>query len=1100
MWYANRESWGRTQDEVRGDLNQVLGNKNTWWDLLQSGVQLVDNYLNEIQSDRTIADRLDTTNNNKLLRYKEKLVEDIYDYNKNQPWLLAEKLKDKKGSVDYLSKIIDDKENETLRRMRIQWWIAYMNGIREQYRETFWWEPFTLYNDWRIVLDDWLEWHNLKDIQNMFSFSWITQAIYYSGKTLSNSISYEDSLVEHDKTKKYFNCWAPRDSDTFNIVEKIVTWKAWNQIEEVFVVGRKEKARREITTGGGAKPFDGNFTLKYNGIGSFEIIYDWISYYVEDASKIPLCKWMVIQETEVSEAVAQSGFERDKNEKIGVKRESEHTNPETDCHLKQYVWNIPESLKNKIKEKSIELSNGQEALKYDFYNKFVFETENQISKMIKWAKARKYEPWEPTFSKRSIIEKWMMEWHFWDENNNKVCCTFWPNKNRNHIWFDMYDLIDGNESDYKQWLNTSFKAKWSNADFLTQYEFQEAIPVNFEDQLDIEKIRDIKEWLKLLDVYIDNCRVSEWCTVFSDDDIRLKDISLTIKQEIYNLSHLNPNWVSKSIVENRTIKKICRLYSHLWINTESEDDAFTLDRLKEVFYETSNIKKVEAIYRLNNYHWLFPSNPSLVENLIRQEAFASADLNMVDYQNWETSNYFRQISNLFLINDEDYNYDESDLLQKTEKMKNIDKLYDDIKWKNKVAAWKIVKSFLINNGALPKKWWSKYIDKECETIAENLNKVEEWFLTKESLEKEFKKKKNELISNQNWDSSVQDQVSFINNILNDENKDQILQMIVDKTNDQIKYWCVWWIVRKELIETYARNSYAMCIWNPVEHHSRWQSWKDRRVSDMVNDNIRWKYSFFVKSYDVYAIKSFCVDTCVQLVLSRGVGKLIDLWVKGVGRWVRAVGKLFGKEKFEQNIIQWFTRFKWSCLSYVWEKYRWSVERFLNASEKVFSEEFHKEVMKWFTDFDKWTDPRFVLWKITSNALDPVLKKWWAAFENKISFFADCTEFQFLGEYDYFKGFLNKTLVVNNVRDAILPLGTEVPVDDALIMKQNALISYIWLAILNRCNDEPWWQRFEHLIADWKYELCPGDDENDPYIFDSESWKVLDNLSNRKLLV
>jgi hypothetical protein len=68
-----------------------------------------------------------------------------------------------------------------------------------------------------------------------------------------------------------------------------------------------------------------------------------------------------------------------------------------------------------------------------------------------------------------------MEYHFRDKNNNEVEEVFWS-KGTQEISYEMYDLIDSNEGDYKIFLNESFKKIRDSADFLTQYENQETTP------------------------------------------------------------------------------------------------------------------------------------------------------------------------------------------------------------------------------------------------------------------------------------------------------------------------------------------------------------------------------------------------------------------------------------------------------------------------------------------------------------------------------------------------------------------------------------------------------------------------------------------------
>ena len=773
MSYENRENWWRTEQEIQNDLRNSLGHDSKVWELYHASLKIVNKYLNEIKKDETISDRLDNSNENELLTYKTKLEKSIRDFELNHPWLLAKKLENKKDLINVLAKTIDEKENATLRNLKLRWWFVYMKWVREKFK---WDIPITLYDSWKIQIDELQDHRSLQDLSSIFSFTWTVQEFYtwhhyrdemFDTRTEEEKDDIEKVFTKLDKKEKKFTCRVPENSEAFNVIKWLVEGKIQNLIDEVVVVwkrkGKPSEGQQEITDSGNTndtedkinnKPFDWNFTLKYNWNNNwketFEIWYDWLSYILTDASKIPLSKGMTIQETGILEAYAQRKVDKRNRSEISVRRQDDLINPEEDPDLMEYTKNIPDNLKKKIKEKSHELANWDAQMEHKFYNEFVYKSEKRIRDIIVYAKKANWEPMQPPITKRNIYEPWMMEAHFRDSENNTQEFVFWEKWTKD-IPYPMYSLIDSSEWDYATYLNTSFKNMRENAEYLTKYENQETTPRWIEDKLDNETISNMKEWLKLFSIYIDWCRVDEWHS-WDDDDQRLKDISRILKQEIYNLENLKPNQLSKQAIESRTIVEISKLYTHLWMNTQSEDDPWVKEMVTKILYEKSNIAKVRAIYDLNKSHWILWWDPSLVEWLIRQEAFASEGLNMVDYNNWVSWEYFKKMNKIFDMKDQDYEYDEAWNLIENEYTKTINEIYQKIKWKDRIKWWEIIKKILIDKWVISKK---RPLTKECEDIAETLNKVHENFLTVDSVKNDFIKRRNDI--NAKWESDRSDE-------------------------------------------------------------------------------------------------------------------------------------------------------------------------------------------------------------------------------------------------------------------------------------------------------------------------------------------------------
>ena len=325
-------------------------------------------------------------------------------------------------------------------------------------------------------------------------------------------------------------------------------------------------------------------------------------------------------------------------------------------------------------------------------------------------------------------------------------------------------------------------------------------------------------------------------------------------------------------------------------------------------------------------------------------------------------------------------------------------------------------------------------------------------------------------------------------------------------------------MRNNLIDVYARQSYAICIWDPKYFHSSGQSSSERQISDMVNENIRWKYSFKLKEKDIYEIKKFCLEQSVAILLSIWVWELVSAAVTWIIKSVKAM-------KFVQNLTESFNSIKmWYT---AWRKTRLVVKS-LDLSAKDYAEKWiSSSIIDKIQTWD-WANEPYSINNLIACLLWPVLKRWVNALSKKeyIRFFWEKRSLLYNNLYRN-KAVAVKIPIVNQnlqlipvawtvsqniTKNALwatiwwlaFPKGTTTksidentafrcPTDEE---RTEALIWYTKYALENRQNENPQWNVIESKVTNWELEIFPWENWDEIFLWNVEQWKV-EPLSNRE---
>ena len=188
------------------------------------------------------------------------------------------------------------------------------------------------------------------------------------------------------------------------------------------------------------------------------------------------------------------------------------------------------------------------------------KTEQRIIELLKNAKKLWYEI-DPESVTKIFRWSWHMELHL-NAGDSEVSWTV--RKNDSFIWKKLYDFIDNNEWDYKDYLISRVKEKLQELDPLTKTEKVKVWADSKEIIIGWEAKQQILYGMWLLETMIENYRESEWDSWLDNDDKNLVEIKKLLRNGRASIEDTDNIWRSgiiKNIIEpirtkRKSIKRI----------------------------------------------------------------------------------------------------------------------------------------------------------------------------------------------------------------------------------------------------------------------------------------------------------------------------------------------------------------------------------------------------------------------------------------------------------------------------------------------------------------------------------------------------------------
>ena len=229
MTYANRDSWGMTQDEIEKKLISWMDNERTFGSLFKSWEKLIKQMQDDIKNTRDIPYREVTWWENKLNALQN-------DFRKKYEEIKNEEVVSSKAtseSIKILTKRIDDRENLTLNLLLLTWCedVARRNRILANI-------PCDIDENWRMTCKAWSENLQMNQLEDLFSSCTIIDH-YQDGWWIALSETSERD-VDLKKTKyrvDYTQC-----SDN---IKKKVRRALWI-LDDIVCVAPAKKVNQEI--------------------------------------------------------------------------------------------------------------------------------------------------------------------------------------------------------------------------------------------------------------------------------------------------------------------------------------------------------------------------------------------------------------------------------------------------------------------------------------------------------------------------------------------------------------------------------------------------------------------------------------------------------------------------------------------------------------------------------------------------------------------------------------------------------------------------------------------------------------------------------------
>ena len=632
-------------------------------------------------------------------------------------------------------------------------------------------------------------------------------------------------------------------------------------------------------------------------------------------------EWVTLKRWEIIQREAREK-KKSQNEQLWNvdANENDQTSPENDPKLKKYVEKIPSSLREKLSK----LWNTE-------YRRFIIQTENRLTDILKQWKAENYELETEAVSKRYWAG--LMEIHFVNQHAEKDI-TVWEDESV--LWEKLYDLLDGNEDEYKEYLTTRVKEKWEEFDDLTLREnglaWHERTDLKDEEKLSMEKYQSINNWIRMLNRFIDEHRQTEWDSWLDNWDKylasivrKVRDLEYTIKESLDTVSATD---IEIKITEVAiSIAKDWDDYIH---DTTTYKETFQR-RFKEVFLWTKE-EQISAIrYLSRNESWMDRTESSfLSDEIVTSRAVAWEEwVTEVEWEfevnNAELNEYFKNINNWLLTNLE---YDESWKLVPNEKTKNIDELYNA----SGDTTWEGVINVLIAKNMIPETWRNNSDVKDrarelAKTLRDQMKIVESY--TVETIREWEAKEKLELEMKSNKTEADIQRLQALNYLENHPDEAaELHEQVLQKTKDEIKYWWVNNIVRRALASVFVEE------WD-------WAKWAN---ADIYND-IVWYWAFDLSDENAKIMWEILVEIAITVAIAVATGWMwaaAMAWLLRVcATWARAARWVNTANRIRKVVL--LTKRGYRSLNTAWKVAKFGVEApwlllegtiFNNASKTV----------------------------------------------------------------------------------------------------------------------------------------------------------------------
>ena len=443
------------------------------------------------------------------------------------------------------------------------------------------------------------------------------------------------------------------------------------------------------------------------------------------------------------------------------------------------------------------------------------KTEGRILVLLREAKKLWYDLETECVSKKWMWS-WLMELHL-NSGSSEVDRTIWNNNKT--LWEDLYDFLDGEESEYLTYLTKRIKQKRKELDSITKTETINLTAKGNESKIENQEKQQMLYGISLMEQMIENFRESEWDSWLDNDDERLVTIKKILrnwkvsienggniwKQAIIN-NIINPVWE-----EWKRVKNISKNIDN-WQGITYENPAYKqqYNQLQNVFFG-SRESQITAIRSLWWHNRLFDKTET---SFLQQEIEWNEELTV---KNTDVKKCLEKMKKCF---PERYD-NEGKLVLSEDEIRERDKMFNAAKkWTDNLI------QLLLNSKMLPTNW--KDEESEVRTCVDNLkdqlnsiNEQDELFSqTPESIRKEQHKERIRLEQKENkTENDIKALQSLIYLENNPDMQNDINAKTIAETKKRLKYGNMWNITKSCLFPALAE------LWG-------WAEWKN---ADIYND-------------------------------------------------------------------------------------------------------------------------------------------------------------------------------------------------------------------------------------------------------------------------
>ncbi len=434
---------------------------------------------------------------------------------------------------------------------------------------------------------------------------------------------------------------------------------------------------------------------------------------------------------------------------------------------------IPSSLKDEL-EKDV-----------DMYKSFLSKTEKRLDEIIKDAKSKNRELHTEPISKVWVHKDGLMEVHLINWTTEKDVIF---RNNGSHLWYQgLYNILDGEESWYKQYLTARILQKRSEYDYLTKEEniISTNKEVKKEDLASTQEKTNAIYGLWLMWKLVDNIRDDEWNTRANTNDRKIIDMVKYLRDAQYTIK-TNEN-VSKFDLQTIS-SNISNLYRSYALNkgnrSMSHNNIMTYGK---ALISWPKDKSIEAIRKM--WEWLTNFDNTHTK-FLRDEIIENDDLEIKEI---EYNTCFQKIWEILSIPEWEW-----------EMPANIKANIDELYAASTSAPW--VLNFLKSKGMLPSsaslddKKINEWCKKIYNTIQSKNQIIDHFDIKAEDMKQSLQEEKNNLEAK---DNKTSDDIARLNAILFLLGNPDALQEQAEKQKevmaDVIKYvwidseikWSIW---------------------------------------------------------------------------------------------------------------------------------------------------------------------------------------------------------------------------------------------------------------------------------------------------------------------